>query len=96
MASTFRHTRATSLPANGSRSRQRAFNFAFARVSLGRCCDHDANYVNNFNRAIAAGIPIGPYAVGYPHTNMGDPNDAVNEANYLDFIDEARTTRALV
>jgi len=57
--------------------------FVFARVSLGSCCDHDANYVNNFNRAIAAGIPIGPYAVGYPHTNMSDPNDAANEANYL-------------
>ncbi len=57
--------------------------FAFARVSLGSCCDHDANYVNNFSRAIAAGIPIGPYAVGYPQTNMSDPNDAVNEANYL-------------
>ncbi|MEX2091733.1 MAG: GH25 family lysozyme, partial [Pirellulales bacterium] len=57
--------------------------FVFARVSLGACCDFDANYVNNFNRAVAAGIPIGPYAVGYPHTNMADPNDAVNEANYL-------------
>jgi GH25 family lysozyme M1 (1,4-beta-N-acetylmuramidase) len=57
--------------------------FVFARVSLGSCCDHDANYVNNLNRAIAAGIPIGPYAVGYPHTNMSDPNDAANEANYL-------------
>jgi GH25 family lysozyme M1 (1,4-beta-N-acetylmuramidase) len=58
-------------------------DFVFARVSLGACCDFDANYVNNFNRAIAAGIPIGPYAVGYPHTNSSDPNDAVNEANYL-------------
>jgi GH25 family lysozyme M1 (1,4-beta-N-acetylmuramidase) len=58
-------------------------DFAFARVSLGSCCDFDANYVNNFSRAIAAGIPIGPYAVGYPHTNTADPNDAVNEANYL-------------
>ncbi len=57
--------------------------FVFARVSLGACCDRDANYVNNFSRAIAAGIPIGPYAVGYPHTNMSDPNDAANEANYL-------------
>lgn len=57
--------------------------FVFARVSLGSCCDHDANYVNNLNGAIAAGIPIGPYSVGYPHTNMSDPNDAANEANYL-------------
>lgn len=57
--------------------------FVFARVSLGSCCDHDANYVNNLNGAIAAGIPIGPYSVGYPHTNTGDPNDAANEANYL-------------
>lgn len=57
--------------------------FVFARVSLGSCCDHDAYYVNNLNGAIAAGIPIGPYAVGYPHTNTGDPNDAANEANYL-------------
>jgi len=57
--------------------------FVFARVTLGACCDFDANYVNNLSRAIAAGIPIGPYAVGYPHTNSGDPNDAVNEANYL-------------
>jgi GH25 family lysozyme M1 (1,4-beta-N-acetylmuramidase) len=57
--------------------------FVFARVSLGACCDFDANYVNNLNRAIAAGIPIGPYSVGYPHTNMSDPNDAANEANYL-------------
>ena len=57
--------------------------FVFARVSLGSCCDHDANYVNNLNGAIAAGIPIGPYSVGYPQTNMSDPNDAANEANYL-------------
>lgn len=57
--------------------------FVFARVSLGACCDFDANYVNNLNRAIAAGIPVGPYAVGYPQTNSSDPNDAANEANYL-------------
>jgi lysozyme len=57
--------------------------FVFARVTLGACCDHDTVYVNNLNRAIAAGIPIGPYAVGYPNTNSSDPNDAANEANYL-------------
>ena len=32
---------------------------------------------------VAAGIPVGPYAVGYPQTNSSDPNDAANEANYL-------------
>ncbi|MGD9636028.1 MAG: glycoside hydrolase family 25 protein [Pirellulales bacterium] len=69
--------------ANWQQIKNAGIQFAFARVSLGACCDFDANYVNNFNRAIAAGIPIGPYAVGYPHTNSADPNDAVNEANYL-------------
>lgn len=57
--------------------------FVFARVSLGSCCDFDTKYVNNLNNAIAAGIPVGPYSVGYPHTNMSDQNDAANEANYL-------------
>src|SRR3954469_583910 len=57
--------------------------FVFARVSLGSCCDFDTKYVNNLDNAIAAGIPIGPYSVGYPQTNMSDPNDAANEANYL-------------
>ena len=69
--------------ANWQQIKGAGYKFAFARVSLGSCCDHDANYVNNFDRAIAAGIPIGPYAVGYPQTNMSDPNDAKNEANYL-------------
>jgi GH25 family lysozyme M1 (1,4-beta-N-acetylmuramidase) len=57
--------------------------FVFARVSLGSCCDFDTKYVDNLNNAIAAGIPIGPYSVGYPQTNSSDPNDAANEANYL-------------
>lgn len=70
-------------PSGWQQIKNAGIDFVFARVSLGACCDFDANYVNNFNRAIAAGIPIGPYAVGYPHTNMADPNDAVNEANYL-------------
>jgi GH25 family lysozyme M1 (1,4-beta-N-acetylmuramidase) len=69
--------------ANWTSIKNAGIRFAFARVSLGSCCDFDANYVNNFNRAIAAGIPIGPYAVGYPQTHTDDPNDAVNEANYL-------------
>lgn len=72
------------ITANGwQQIKNSGIDFVFARVSLGACCDFDANYVNNFNRAIAAGIPIGPYAVGYPHTNSADPNDAINEANYL-------------
>ena len=70
-------------PTNWQQIKAAGVQFVFARVSLGSCCDHDANYVNNLNRAIAAEIPIGPYAVGYPHTNMSDPNDAANEANYL-------------
>lgn len=69
--------------ANWQQIKSAGVQFVFARVSIGACCDFDANYVNNFNRAIAAGIPIGPYAVGYPNTNSADPNDAVNEANYL-------------
>jgi GH25 family lysozyme M1 (1,4-beta-N-acetylmuramidase) len=70
-------------PAQWQQIKASGVQFVFARVTLGSCCDHDANYVNNLNGAIAAGIPIGPYAVGYPQTNMGDPNDAANEANYL-------------
>ncbi len=69
--------------ANWQQIKASGVQFVFARVSLGSCCDHDANYVNNLNGAIAAGIPIGPYSVGYPQTNMSDPNDAANEANYL-------------
>lgn len=69
--------------ANWQQIKNAGIQFVFARVSLGACCDFDSRYVNNLNRAIAAGIPIGPYAVGYPHTNSADPNDAVNEANYL-------------
>ncbi len=69
--------------ANWQQIKASGVQFVFARVTLGSCCDHDANYVANLNGAIAAGIPIGPYAVGYPQTNMSDPNDAANEANYL-------------
>src|SRR5262249_49358947 len=57
--------------------------FVFARVALGSCCDFDTQYTNYFNNAIAAGIPIAPYSVGYPQTHSDDPNDAANEANYL-------------
>lgn len=73
----------TITPAGWQQIKSSGVQFVFARVALGSCCDFDTQYASYFSNAIAAGIPIAPYSVGYPQTHSDDPNDAANEANYL-------------